>query len=48
MANSVIPLASSFGEVFAAQMMRSAEVPLVMKIFDPLITQCEPSRTAVV
>ena len=46
--NSVMPSWPASGSVFVTRRMKSARAPLVMKIFDPLITYSSPSRRAVV
>ena len=48
MTNSVMPLAFFSGLVRAATITRSALKPLVMNVFEPLMIQSSPSRTAVV
>ena len=46
--NRVIPAWRSSGSVLATRTMKSARGPLVMKVFEPLITYSSPSRIAVV
>ena len=43
-----MPLAPSLGSVLATTITRSASWPLLMKVFEPLMTQWLPSMTAVV
>ena len=47
-AKSVMPLAFFSGVVRVATMTRSALLPLVMNVFDPLMMKSSPSATAVV
>ena len=46
--NSVIPSWRASGSVFVTRTMKSARGPLVMNVFEPLITYSSPSRIAVV
>ena len=44
----MIPSWRASGSVFATRTMKSARGPLVMKVFEPLITYSSPSRIALV
>ena len=46
--NSVMPSWPASGSVLATRRMKSARAPLVMKVFEPLMTYSSPSRRAVV
>ena len=46
--NSVIPSWPPSGSVLVTSTMKSARAPLVMNVFEPLITYSSPSRFAVV
>ena len=44
----MIPSWRALGSVLATRTMKSARGPLVMKVFEPLITYSSPSRIALV
>ncbi|MNP76692.1 hypothetical protein D3C76_1739830 [compost metagenome] len=46
--NRLVPFAPALGSVLATTITRSARKPLVMNVFEPLITYSSPSSTAVV